>query len=550
VRRAEGGDQPGHQELTETCREPFLAAHSLKSSAPPSRMVLLDGSTLTLDALERIVRDREPVGIAPDAAARVRASRAVIDEHLARGTPVYGVNTGFGALADVAIPSDQLAALQLNLLRSHAAGFGDPLPVGAVRALMALRANVLAKGFSGIRLETLEALVALLNARVHPRVPARGSVGASGDLAPLAHLALVLVGEGEVMAEDGAGRSVSEKHARATREVLSAAGLAPLDLAPKEGIALINGTQASTAVMALACTDAARLVRTADIAAALSIDALRGSIHPFEARLHAVRPVPGQMASAANVWALVDGSGLNQSHERCGKIQDAYALRCAPQVHGSAREALDFARRLTEIEANAATDNPMVFADTGDIVSGGNFHGAPVALAADTLAIGLAQLSTISERRTDRLLTAKESGLPPFLVRESGLHSGLMLAHVTAAALVSEIKMFAHPASVDTIPTSAGREDHVSMSMGAALKASEILTRARAVLAIEILAGCQALDLLAPLTTSAPLQRVHRAVRKIVPTLTVDRPPAPDIEKICEMIAAGEIERACAIDLR
>ncbi len=514
-------------------------------------MVLLDGSTLTLDTLERIVRDRERVAIAPDAAARVRASRAVIDDHLARGTPVYGVNTGFGALADVAIPSDQLAALQLNLLRSHAAGLGDPLPVGAVRALMALRANVLAKGYSGIRLETLEALIALLNANVHPWVPARGSVGASGDLAPLAHLALVLVGEGEVMDEERPRGSFSTSRARKTTpEVLSQAGLKPVTLAPKEGIALINGTQASTAVLALACTDASRLARAADIAAALTIDALRGSIHPFEARLHAVRPVPGQVASAANLWALVEGSQLNQSHEKCGKIQDAYALRCAPQVHGSAREALDFAIRLTEIEANAATDNPMVFADTGDIVSGGNFHGAPVALAADTLAIGLAQLSTISERRIDRLLTADESGLPPFLVRESGLHSGLMMAHVTAAALVSEIKMFAHPASVDTIPTSAGREDHVSMSMGAALKAAEVLSRSRAILAIELLAGCQALDLLAPLATSAPLQRVHQAVRKIVPTLTVDRPPAPDIEKISEMIATGEIERACGIDLR
>ncbi|HEY7475865.1 MAG TPA: histidine ammonia-lyase [Vicinamibacterales bacterium] len=502
-------------------------------------MVLLDGSSLSLDALERIAFDREAVGIAPDAAARVRASRDVIVRHLERGTPVYGVNTGFGALADVAIPPDQLAALQLNLLRSHAAGVGQPLPVPAVRALMALRANVLAKGFSGIRLETLEALIALLNAGVHPRVPARGSVGASGDLAPLAHLALVLVGEGQVLGE-----------ARDTTQALRTAGLTPLALEPKEGIALINGTQASAAVLALACTAAGRLARAADIAAAMSIDALRGSIHPFEARLHAVRPVPGQQASAANLWALVEGSGLNRSHEHCGKIQDAYALRCAPQVHGAAREAIDFARRLVEIEANSATDNPMVFADTGEIVSGGNFHGAPVAVAADTLALGVAQLATISERRTDRLMTAGESGLPPFLVRDSGLHSGLMMAHVTAAALTAEIKTLAHPASVDTIPTSAGREDHVSMSMGAALKTAEIVDRARAVLAIELLAGCQALDLLAPLATSAALDRVRAAIRKIVPTISMDRPPAPDIEKVSEMIASGEINRACGIDLR
>ena len=514
-------------------------------------MLLLDGSTLTLDALERIARDREPVGIAPEAAARVRASRAVVVDHLERKTPVYGVNTGFGALADVAIPADQLAALQLSLLRSHAAGVGEPLSVPAVRALMTLRANVLAKGFSGIRIETLEALVALLNAGVHPRVPARGSVGASGDLAPLAHLALVLVGEGEVMEEERPRESFSNaKDPKTTPEVLAAAGLKPITLAPKEGIALINGTQASAAVLALACSDARRLTRAADIAAAMSIDALRGSIHPFEARIHAARPVPGQAASASNLWGLVDGSGINRSHANCGKIQDAYALRCAPQVHGAAREALEFARRLTEIEANAATDNPMVFAETGDIVSGGNFHGAPVAVAADTLAIGLAQLATISERRTDRLMTPDASGLPPFLIRESGLHSGLMMAQVTAAALAAEIKTLAHPASVDTIPTSAGREDHVSMSMGAALKAAEIVDRTRAVIAIEILAASQALDLLSPLTTSAALQRVHATVRKSVPTLVEDRPPAPDIARIASMIASGEIERACGIDLR
>jgi histidine ammonia-lyase len=331
---------------------------------------------------------------------------------------------------------------------------------------------------------------------------------------------------------------------------LARAGLSPVVLEPKEGIALINGTQASAAVLALACSAAHRLARVADIAAALSIDALRGSIHPFESRLHVARPVPGQIASAANLWALVEGSSLNRSHEHCGRVQDAYALRCAPQVHGAAREAIAFAHRLTEIEANAATDNPMVFADTGDVVSGGNFHGAPVALAADTLAIGLAQLSTISERRTDRLMTPDASGLPAFLVRESGLHSGLMMAHVTAAALVAEIRTLAHPASVDSIPTSAGREDHVSMSMGAALKTADIVDRTRAVLAIELLAACQALDLLLPLTTAPPLARVAQHVRRIVPTLTVDRPPAPDIERISEMIASGEIDRACGIDLR
>jgi len=311
----------------------------------------------------------------------VRASRAVVEKHAARGTAVYGVNTGFGALADVAIPEHQLADLQLNLIRSHAAGVGEPLPVPIVRVLMALRANVLAKGFSGIRLETLNALLALLNARVHPVVPARGSVGASGDLAPLAHLALAVIGEGQVLATDGTAEDAAGALARA--------GLAPVSLAAKEGLALINGTQASTAVLAWALLAAARLARAADVAAALSIEALRGSIHPFEPRIHAARPVPGQAASAANLTALVTGSAINASHANCGKVQDAYALRCAPQVHGSAREAIAFARRLAEIEANAATDNPMVFIEEGDIVSGGNFHGAPIALAADTLTIGI-----------------------------------------------------------------------------------------------------------------------------------------------------------------
>jgi histidine ammonia-lyase len=504
-------------------------------------MIHLDGSSLTLDDIARIAYGREPVAIAPHAAAAVRASRAVVDAHAARGTPTYGVNTGFGALADIAIPSDQIAALQLNLLRSHAAGTGEPLPVPAVRALMALRANVLAKGFSGIRLETLEALLGLLNAGVHPVVPSRGSVGASGDLAPLAHLALVLVGEGQIMTSGVI--SGSGARPEITPDVFS-----PITLAPKEGLALINGTQASTAVLALAVLAAGRLTRAADIAAAMAVDALRGSFHPFEARIHAVRPVPGQAASARNLWQLGQNSAINASHANCGRIQDAYALRCAPQVHGAAREGLAFARRLVEIEANAATDNPMVFAD-GNIVSGGNFHGAPIALAADTLAIAITQIATISERRTDRLMTPGTSDLPAFLTRDSGLHSGLMMAHVTAAALTAEIKTLAHPASVDTIPTSAGREDHVSMSMGAALKAARVVELVTEVVAIEILAACQAVDLLAPLTTSPPLARVHAAVRAKVPVLTADRPPAPDLAAIRDLIAAGSLERACDLQL-
>ncbi|HZW72871.1 MAG TPA: histidine ammonia-lyase, partial [Caldimonas sp.] len=381
---------------------------------------------------------------------RVRASREVVDRRARGAEPAYGINTGFGSFADVRIAPDALETLQLNLLRSHAAGVGDPLPVRTVRATMALRANVLAKGFSGISMETLDALLALLNTRVHPRVPARGSVGASGDLAPLAHLALVLIGEGELL----------EGHRPA-----------PIALGPKEGLALINGTQPSTAVLALALASAEQLARAADIAAALSIDALRGSIHPFEARIHDARPFDGQRTSAANIERLMRGSGINKSHEFCGRVQDAYSMRCAAQVHGAVREALAFVRRTVEIEANSATDNPMVFADTGDIVSGGNFHGAPIAIAADLLASAIVPLATISERRTDRLVDPSLSQLPAFLTREGGVNSGFMLAQVTAAAVASELKSLAHPAGVDTIPTSANKEDHVSMSMTAALKA-------------------------------------------------------------------------------
>src|SRR6185503_4103070 len=374
--------------------------------------------------------------------------------------------------------------------------------------------------------ETLDALIGLINARVHPRVPSRGSVGASGDLAPLAHLALVLVGEGDAE-HDGAVVSGADALARA--------GLRPVALGPKEGLALINGTQASAAVLGLAVLDAERLARAADIATAMSVDALRGSFHAFEARIHAARPVPGQAASAANLLRLGAGSGINRSHENCGKVQDAYALRCAPQVHGAAREAIGFARRFAEIEANSATDNPMVFADSGDIVSGGNFHGAPVALGADTLAIGLTQLASISERRTDRMMTAHESGLPSFLIRDSGLNSGLMMAHVTAAA--------------HSIPTSAGREDHVSMSMWASLKAARVVELATDVVSIEVLAACQGIDLLAPLATSRALTAAHAAVRRDVPTIDVDRSPALDIHRIGVLIRTGALERACGESL-
>jgi histidine ammonia-lyase len=515
-------------------------------------VLILDGSSLTLDALVRVAEGHEGVALSDEARRRVEAARAVVERKAAGAAAVYGVNTGFGSLADVRIPREALGALQLNLLRSHAAGVGDPLPVPAVRAMMTLRANVLAKGYSGIRPATLDLLLALINRGVHPVVPSRGSVGASGDLAPLAHLALVLVGEGWVLhapvREAPAGHP-SPAHVSGA-DALAGAGLAPVVLEAKEGLALINGTQASTAVLALALERAWRLARAADIAVALSLDALRGSLHPFEARIHEVRPYAGQIASAANVTALVAGSGINESHEHCGKVQDAYSLRCAAQVHGAAREALAFVERIVEIEANAATDNPMVFTEAGEMVSGGNFHGAPVGIAADLLAVAVAQLATISERRCDRLMNPALSELPPFLTRDSGLHSGLMLAQVTAAALASELKTLAHPASVDTIPTSAGKEDHVSMSMAASLKALRAVDLATHVLAIEIVSACQGLDLLAPLVTSPALQGVLACVRDRVAALGADRPPAPDIAAVAQLIESADLENACRVEVK
>ena len=501
-------------------------------------MIELDGHSLTLEQLVAIAHDHAHVGLTADARERVRAARVVVDEFADHETPTYGINTGFGNFADVKIPHDQLSQLQVNLLRSHAAGVGEPLPVPVVRAAMALRANVLAKGYSGIRLETLDLLVELLNRQVHPLVPSRGSVGASGDLAPLAHMALVLIGEGRV--SDGA--TVIDG-----RSALSKAGLAPITLSPKEGLALINGTQPSAALLGLAVAAAERLAKAADITAALSIDGLQGSTKPFDARIHAARGMSAQSTAAENLRVLLEGSGINAAHANCGRVQDAYSMRCAPQVHGAARAACQFAHDVFAAEANAATDNPMVFADTREIVSGGNFHGAPVSVACDLLCIGIAQLATISERRSDRLVNPASSGLPAFLTRHGGLHSGLMMAQVTAAALTSEIKTLAHPASVDTIPTSGNKEDHVSMSMAAALKATRVVELATRVLAIEMLCACQAIDLLTPLRTSPPLARVHNCVRTHVPTLDDDRPPSTDIDRIASMIASGELERACSV---
>ncbi len=502
--------------------------------SPP---LLLDGRRLDLPALEAIARRRAPVALAPAAREAVLASRRVVEDAIQAGEVVYGVNTGFGNFSSVVIPRERLGELQLNLVRSHSAGVGPALEEAETRAMMALRANVLAKGMSGVRVETLELLLEMLNRGVHPLIPSQGSVGASGDLAPLAHLALALVGEGRVRFAGGE---------RLAAEALREAGLRPARLEAKEGLALINGTQLMTAVTALALAESQRLLRTADVAGALTLDALKGTDVAFDPRIHAARPHPGQGASARNLRRLLEGSAIRESHRDCGKVQDAYSLRCMPQVHGAARDALAFVGSTLAIEMNAATDNPMVFADTGELLSGGNFHGEPVAIAADLLAIAVAEVGAISERRVERLVNPALSGLPAFLTKDGGLQSGLMLVQVTAAALASENKALAHPASVDSIPTSANKEDHVSMGVTAARKAAFVVANVRRILAIELVAACQALEFLKPLLTSPPLQAAYASIREGVPAYERDRTLAVEIESLSERVAKGEVADAAA----
>jgi histidine ammonia-lyase len=499
--------------------------------------VVLDGERLTLEDLETVARGRLSVALEPAARERVARARAVVDAAVARGDVVYGVTTGFGNFADVVIPRDRLGELQLNLVRSHAAGVGEPLDAAETRALMLLRANVLAKGFSGVRPQTLDLLVGMLNADVLPLIPSQGSVGASGDLAPLAHLALALVGEGSCRGDRGP---------RASAAALGRAGLAPVVLEAKEGLALINGTQLMAAVTGLALAEAWRLARTADVTGALALDALKGTDVAFDARIHAARPHPGQRASAANLRRLLQGSAIRASHRDCGKVQDAYSLRCIPQVHGAVRDALAFVTATLAVEINAATDNPMVFAETGELLSGGNFHGEPVALAADVLAIAAAELGSIAERRIERLVNPALSGLPAFLTREGGINSGLMLAQVTAAALASENKSLAHPASVDSIPTSANKEDHVSMGVTAARKAARAMANTRRILGIEAIAACQALEFHRPLGTSPALQAAYNRLRARVPPLERDRVLAPDIEAAADLVRDGVLAAEAA----
>jgi histidine ammonia-lyase len=492
-------------------------------------MLRLDGEGLAIDDVVRVARGDEEVVLAAKAAKRMEASRRAVDRIVARGELAYGIKTGFGELANVAIPEDDLRTLQLNLVRSHAVGVGPPLSRDVVRAALVVRANALARGASGVRRAVVDALLTLLNKGVHPVMPAKGSLGASGDLAPLAHMALVLLGEGK--AEVG-GRIVSGKTA------LRRAGLNPLTLEAKEGLALINGTAVMAGLGALLVHDARNLLKDAQVAASLTFEALRCTPQSFDPRLDRLKPHPGQRIVAANLRTLLRESAIIPSHKGPHKVQDAYSIRCLPQVLGACHDTLRFLRDAVAVEINAATDNPLVFPD-GTTVSGGNFHGQALAFAFDFLAVALATLAGIAERRVARLVDTHLSHLPAFLTEDSGLQSGMMLLQYTAAALVSENRMLAHPASADSIPTSANQEDWNSMGMAAALKAQQALANARAVVAIEYLCGAQGLEFLRPLTPGLGPRTAYRVLRRHVPKLQEDRPQADDIAAVAALMERG-----------
>jgi histidine ammonia-lyase len=495
----------------------------------------LRGEQISLVQLAAVAVGGEAVRLSPVARPRILTSRKAIEQIVERDEVVYGVNTGFGKLSDVRIPQGELRQLQLNLVRSHACGIGNPLSEAEVRAMMVLRANVLSLGFSGIRCEVIELLCEMLNRRVCPVVPEKGSVGASGDLAPLAHLALGLIGEGEAFFE---GERMT------SAEALRRAHLKPLQLEAKEGLALLNGTQAMHAVGGLALLRAKLLAHVADVAGAMSLEALKGTPAAFDLRLQDARPHPGQKAVAEHLLSLMEGSEIRQSHiEGDPRVQDAYSLRCMPQVHGAVRGALAHCEDVLLIESASATDNPLVFAESGEVISGGNFHGAPLAFGLDYAAIAIADLMSMSERRTDRLVNPdKNEGLPAFLARQPGVESGFMTAHVAAASLVNEARVLAHPASVDNITTSGGKEDHVSMGMMSALKLRAIVDLAENLFAIELLAAAEGLEHRRPLKAGVGVERAFAAVRKIARPLVQDRSLSADITQVAEAIRRGDFD--------
>jgi histidine ammonia-lyase len=519
----------------------------------------ISGKGLTLEAVREVAVERRPVLLDPDAREAVDRARAVVDALVAENRVSYAITTGVGKLADVRIAGDQIRELQVNLVRSHAGGIGEPLSAGETRAMMLLRANSLSKGHSGVRGAVIDTICEMLNRGVTPMVPSQGSVGASGDLAPLAHLALALIGEGECLDEKGLRVPAADAMRRAQ--------IKPLVLEAKEAVSLINGTQAMLAVGILALLAAEILADTADVIGALSLDALRGTDVAFDERIHRARPHPGQLRTAANLRKMLEGSLLRQSHVDCDRVQDAYSLRCMPQVHGAVRDTLTHCREVMEIEVNSAVDNPLVFMKTvpthvgadalarpaerssasleADVISGGNFHGQPLAFALDFLGIALSVLAGISERRLERLVNpALSEGLPPFLAAGAGLNSGFMMAQVAAASLVSENKVLAHPASVDSITTSGNKEDYVSMGMTAALKLKRIVENSRHAMAIEAMAAAQALDFLVPLKTSKRGQAAHAAIRSVCATMDKDRVMYQDFARVADLIASGMVAAA------
>ena len=499
----------------------------------------INGNDLTLEAVREVAAERRPVLLSADAREAVDRARTVVDEIVASDKVAYAITTGVGQLSEMRIAGEQIRELQVNLVRSHAAGVGEPLSAAETRAMMLLRANSLAKGFSGVRAAVIDTLCEMLNRGVTPFVPSQGSVGASGDLAPLAHLALALIGEGECV--DAAGARIP------SGDALKRAQVKPLVLEAKESISLINGTQGMLALGTLALLAAETLVDSADVLGGLCCDALKGTDAAFDERIHKARPHSGQMKTAANLRKMLEGSQIRESHRECGRVQDAYSLRCIPQVHGAVRDTLAHCREVFETEANSAVDNPLIFITDarnfkGDVISGGNFHGQPLAFALDFLGIALSALAGISERRIERLVNpALSEGLPPFLAQGAGLNSGFMLPQVTAAALVSENKGLAHPASVDSITTSGNKEDYVSMGMTAAIKLKRIVENTRNVLAIEAMAVAQAIDFLAPLKTSKRGQAAHAAIRSVCPTMEKDRVMYKDIARLAELIARGKV---------
>ncbi len=498
-----------------------------------SARIALDGETLSIER----IKSAQSVSIAPSARKKILASRRVVDRLTHSDKAHYGINTGFGILAREKVAPHDLEKLQENLILSHAVGVGDFVPERIVRLMVLLKANALAKGYSGISLEAVKMLCEFFNQRLSPLVYTQGSVGASGDLAPLAHLVLAMMGEGEVLLN---GKQMFAK------EALKQCGLSPYKLKSKEGLALINGTQFMLAYAVDALLRADVITKTADLCAAITLESMRGSSAPFDARIHALRPHQGQIAVAKNILRLIEGSEIMQSHKDCQKVQDPYSLRCAPQVHGACRDAIDYARRVIEVELNSATDNPLVF-ENGDVISGGNFHGEPLALALDMLAIALAELASISERRIYLLLGGDSvSGidLPKLLMRDTGLNSGFMLPQYTAAALVSENKILAHPASVDSIPTSLGQEDHVSMGSISATKLCKVVQNVETVLAIELMCAAQALDFLRPMKSGKGVEAAHKEIRSVVPHAESDRLFHNDIEAVLRLVQSEAIVRA------